>query len=197
MHQPATSVSSVTGIAAAAPKTFVVGLDFNSVADTSNLVNGSTRLQNKIVFNIGGTNPDDGTNIDINYAYNKLIEDLQTQIDSDDGHIVTSDVLVKEALEADITIIADVTLFPGNSEATEIGNIQTALTEFINALGLGDSIDRSDIVGVIEGVASVDAVDLNTLVLDKNGVPLPSVEQRLTVFKNEFPRANTLTINVV
>ena len=197
LHQPAKSVVSVTGIAGAVPTTFISGVDYNFVLDTSTLVNGSTRLQNKIVFNIGGTNPDDATNITVTYLYNKTIEDLQLQIDADDGQIVTADVLVKEADEVDIDITADVTLFPGNTGATEINNIQTAITQFINALGLGDSINRSDIVGVIEDVPSVDAVDLSTLVLVKDGVPLPSNEQRLVVFKSEFPRASIITINII
>lgn len=197
LHQPVASVDTVTGIAGGSPITFIEGTDYNFVKDPSELFGGSTSTEDKIVFDIGGTNPDDSTNITVTYNYDKLIEDLQSSIDADDGHIVTADVLVKEAVEVEVDVVADVTLFPGSVPASEISNIQTAVSEFIGGLGLGDSIDKSDIVAVIEGVDSVDAVDLNTLVLSKDGTPLTGTEQRLTVFKNEFPRANTVNVNVI
>lgn len=196
-HQPVRSVSSVTGIASAVPITFVEGVDYNVVFDTSTLLNGSIRLETKIEFDIGGTNPDDASSLSMEYVYNSLIEILQLELDKDENHIVTSDNLVKEATEASIDITADVALFPGNIEADSIADIQTALSEHINNLGLGDSIDRSDIVGVIEGVDSVDQINLNTLELAKDGTPLPQVDQRLTILKTEFPRVGVIVINIV
>ncbi len=196
-HQPVQLLIAVTGIAGAAPFTFTEGLDFNFVLDPSTLLNGSTRLETKIVFNIGGTNPDDATSVDINYAYNSLIEDLQLELDKDENHIVTADILVKQADEAEIEITADVALFPGNIAADAIADIQTAVTNDINSLGLGDSIDRSDVIASIESVESVDSVDLSTLVLIKNGVPLPPTEQRLLIAKTEFPRVGIIIINIV
>jgi uncharacterized phage protein gp47/JayE len=196
-HQPARSISSVTGIALSVPVPFIEGIDFSFIEDPSLLVNGSTRLQNKIVFNIGGTNPDDATNVTISYVYNSLIETLQIELDRDDNHIVTADILVKEPQEATINIEAEVTLFPGFASATEIANIQTALSESINTLGLGDDIDRSDVIGLIEGVESVDQVNVNTLVLEKNGDPLPLATQRLEIFKTEYPRIGTIIVTTI
>lgn len=196
-HQPASSVSSITGIAGSVPYTFIQGTDYNLVTDPTILYNGSVRLQNKVVFNIGGTNPDNNTTITINYVYNSVIETLQAEIDADDGHIITSDVLVKEGNTAQVDVTADVTLFPGNVPAQAISDIQTAVSTYVNTLGLGDSIDKSDIVAKIEAVTSVDQVNLSTLVLAKNLVPLSPTDQRLVIFKNEYPRIGTITINIV
>lgn len=198
-HQPATSVptNGVTGIVASAPYTFVQGVDYQFVLDPTTLFNGSTRLQNKIVFNIGGQNPDNNTAVTINYFYNSLIEDLQSGFDQLDAHIVTTDILVKEATLAQIDIQAEVSLLPGYVSADVIVAIQTALTNHINALGLGDNIDRSDVIFVIESVAGVDSVNVSTLILSKNGTPIPATEQRLQISKVEYPRANTLTILIV
>jgi len=199
-HQPVRSVSSVTGIVSAAPYTFVEGVDYDVEFDPSTIYNGSVRLETKIVFRLGmggATMPDDGTNITINYVYNSLIEELQTELDKDENNIVTSDILVKEAEKAEIDVTADVTLYPGYNEADAISDIQTAVSEEIDALGLGDSIDRSDIVAAIESVESVDAVDLSTLILAKNGTPIPSNVQRLTIAKTEYPRARNININSI
>lgn len=198
-HQPAISVpvNGVTGIVASLPYTFVQGVDYSFVLDTTTLLNGSTRLQNKVVFNIGGTNPDNGTAVSITYFYNSLIEDLQLQFDQLDAHIVTTDILVKEASLATIDVLAEVSLLPGYISADVVSAIQTALTNHINALGLGDNIDRSDIIFVIESVAGVDSVNVNTLVLSKDGIAIPSIQQRLPIFKVEYPRANVLTVLIV
>jgi uncharacterized phage protein gp47/JayE len=199
-HQPAIAIddpNGVTGIFGAVPHTFIQNTDYQFVEDPTTLLNGSTRLQNKIVFNIGGDNPDDGTAVTINYAYDSLIEDLQFQYDQLDAHIVTTDILVKEASLATIDIEADVSLLPGYIVADTISEIQTSLTQNINVLGLGDSIDRSDIISIIESVSGVDSVNVNTLILSKNGIPIPDIQQRLLVTKVEYPRAKILLITSV
>jgi uncharacterized phage protein gp47/JayE len=196
-HQPARSIASITGVSGGAPYTFIPGIDFNFVLDTNQLLSGSTKMKNNVTFNIGGTNPDSGSNITITYVYNSLIETLQLQLDKDDTHIVTSDILIKEAVEADVDVTADVTLFPGFISADVITNIQTTLTNSINALGLGDSIDRSDVIGIIESVEGVDQVNVNTLVLSKNGTPLPNTQQRLEIQKLEYPKLTSATINII
>lgn len=200
-HQPASSVTSITGIAdlggGPVPYTFIQGIDFNFVLDMTTLLAGSTQMENKVVFDIGGIDPEDGTNITINYTYNLLIEELQAELDADDNHIVTADLLVKEGVRAVIDITADVKLFPGNASAVAITDIQNQLSTDINSLGLGDSIDRSDVVASIEAVSSVDQVDLSTLGLAKDGVPLPSADQRLLIDKTEYPRIGIININVI
>lgn len=196
-HQPAKTISSITGIVSAAPYTFIQGVDYDYVLDTTILFNGSTQLENKVVFNIGGSNPDNNSNIIITYVYNSLVESLQTILDTDNQHIITADILVKESKEAVIDIIADVSLFSGFTPSTEVANIQTALSTYIDGLGLGQSINRSDVVSIIEGVGSVDQVDLNTLTLSKNGTPIALTDQRIQIFKTEYARSNTININVL
>lgn len=196
-RQPVRAVTSITGLASSSPYTFVENVDYDVVFDTSTLVNGSIELKTKIVFGIGGTNPDNSTNITIFYTYNSLIQELQAVLEASDTHIITSDILVKEAVQATIDVTADVTIFPGFVISEAVSNIQTVLSQNINALGLGDSIDRSDIISIIESVSSVDQVNISTLVLVKNGDTLPSDQQRLQIQKVEYPRINTIVINVV
>jgi uncharacterized phage protein gp47/JayE len=205
-HQPAKGPSgiTVTGFVGAAPYTFIQdiggGGDYQFIENTSTLFNGSTRLQNKIRFK-GSPDvvPDDETAITITYTYNSLIEDLQLSYNQLDAHIVTTDILVKEATKALIGVTADISLFPGYIAVGVSNAVKTALTNYINALGLGDSIDRSDIIGVIEDIEGVDSVNVNTLVLLKDSVPIPAATQRLQITKTEYPRASEseLIINIV
>ena len=197
LRQPVKSISSITGIVSGAPFTFVQGVDFNFVADPTLLYNGSTQVQNKVVFNIGGTNPDNTSNITITYAYDSLIQDLQNQLDANANHIVTSDILVKESTVATIDVYIEVTIFPGYAQADTITAVQTAISTFVNNLALGDSINRSDIVGVTENLVSVDQVNLDTMILSKNAAALPISQQRLSITKTEYPRINTVTVTVI
>jgi hypothetical protein len=178
------------------PYTFVQGTDYVFNKDTSPLLTGSSREQSNIEF-IGATTPDDDTQITITYTYDALVEALQLQVDSDDGHIVASDVLVRLAGAADIDVEADITIFHGFTASDVVSAVQTALTTFINGLGLGESINRSDLIGVMEDVDGVDSVDVDSLVLSKNGTPIPQTTQKLTIFKTEYADTDTLTITVI
>lgn len=196
-HQPARTVASITGLVSGSPYTFIQGTDYNFTEDVNILISGSSRSQNKVDFNIGGTNPDNATNIIITYTYNSLVETLQLSLDNDENHIVTADILVKEATKVDISITADVTIFSGFIAGDVVAAIQTAVTNSINVLGLNDDIDRSDVIGFIEDVDGVDQVNVSTLILEKDGVPIPSTQQRLEIFKTEYPRAFSITINII
>lgn len=197
LHQPVRSITSVMGLAGSSPRTFVLNTDYSFVTDTTTLFNGSVFLQNRIVFNIGGTNPDNGTVITVNYTYNQLVESLQALVDDNSNHIVASDILIKEASRTLIDTTVDISLIPGYQTSTVTSAVQTAISTYINNLGLGDNIDKSDIVFAIEDVDGVDQVNLDTLTLEKNGVALSSTEQRLKISKTEYPRTDTITVNIV
>lgn len=196
-RQPVNSVSSITGLVLGVPTTFVQTTDYTVDLDTTPLLGGSSRAESAITFTGSGQLPDDSTQITITYTYNSLIEDLQAVLDADDKNIVTSDILVREANVALIDIDADITIFPGFIAAEVTLAAQSAVSTFINNLGLGTDINRSDIIAEIEGVDGVDSVNTETLLLTKNAVPLSLTEQRLTIFKTETPDSGVITITIV
>lgn len=199
-HEPVRTVSSVTGLVIGVPTTFVQGVDYAFVDDPDILLSGSTQMSSYIIWlptSGGATHPDDNTNFTIQYVYDSLIESLQLLLDDDSAHIVTSDILVKEANLATIGVECDVTLFSGILFSDAIAAVQTAVTNYINNLGLGDNIDRSNIIEVIQAVPSIDSVNVSTLILTKNAVPIPAAQQRLPITKTEYPRVGTITVNVI
>lgn len=260
-HQPATSVSSITGIVNGSPYTFVPNIDYAFVenpnalfagsveaasyanfnvnttftiaivtdgthllvSSSSGMVTGSTIIQGSATTTVSsvidpthiivadttgftsgtafftGFKPDNNTLVTITYTYDSLIETLQDLINQTDNHIVGSDVLIKEAIEALTNVTASVITLPGFNAGTVITNVQTNLTTYLNALGLGPNIDLSDLVVVIEGTPGVDEVDLSTLVLQTiAGAVTTTIPpgQRISLGKNSFPVANTLAISV-
>ncbi len=146
-----------------------------------------------------GIKPDNNTLVTITYTYDSLIETLQALLNDDSNHIVASDILVREAIIALMNITAAITILPGYVPATVISNVQTNLTIYLNGLGLGAVIDLSDLVIVIEGTPGVDAVDLDSLIMQADeGSVVYTVPpgQRISVGKNAYPVANSLVITV-
>jgi len=197
-HQPALSVSSVVGVVSSVSgHVFIPGTDYNFVENPNTLFAGSTAAASYIEWIPSGTKPDNATNFTITYVYDSLIESLQALFNNNNNHIVASDVLVREAIQALINVNAFVIILPGFVPATVAANVQTNLTVFINALGLGAVIDLSDLVVVIEGTPGVDQVDISTLTLQSvEGITTVTIPpgQRISIGKNAYTVANSLVI---
>ena len=146
-----------------------------------------------------GLKPDNSTIITISYTYDSLIENLQALFNNDSNHIVTSDILIREAIEALINVTASIVIVPGYVASTVVANVQTNLTTYINSLNLGAVITLSELVAIMQNTAGVGEVDLSTLVLQSiEGIVTTTIPpgQQISVGSNAYPVANTLAISV-
>lgn len=194
-QQPAKSVVSISGIASGQSKTFIQGTDYNFVEDSVTLFLGSVKVKNKVVFGIGGTDPDDGSILSIQYTYNQLITSLQSEIDQENNNLITTDILIREAVQALIDMSFSITLLPGFNKTPVVQSVKDSLTTFIDNLDLGVTFNRSDIIGLIENVAGVDAVDTNSLDISKNDAIV--TDQKIPIKKFEFCELRTVDIFVL
>ena len=177
---------------------------FTATIVTVNIDGIHITVNNSAGFALGlasftGFKPDNGTIVTITYTYDSLIETLQALFNSNDNHIVASDILVREADEAFISITNSIIVLPGYVPATVVTNIQTALSTYINGLGLGAVIDLSDVVVVEELVPGVDQVDISTLSISSTiGVTTTTIPpgQRISVGKLAYTVPGTLAISV-
>jgi uncharacterized phage protein gp47/JayE len=138
-----------------------------------------------------------GNSLDIfvSYKYNEKINLLQNILNADDKHIITADVLVKEAKKITVNVSASVELESDykettSIESTTIGNIITAVKNYINNSKLGSKIEESDIVQIIHNVTGVDNVILNSIVITKSRSPYYDEETQtitdITSAENEY-----------
>jgi hypothetical protein len=162
-----------------------------TVTSTSGFVGGMATFT--------GLKPDSSTQLTINYTYDSLIESIQSVFNNDSNHIVASDILIKEALQALINVTCGITIIPGYVGASVVDNVETALTNYINALGLGASIPLSEVVTVIQEVAGVSDVDLSSLsissIIQDVTTTIPP-GQILSVPKTAYTVTNILTITI-
>jgi hypothetical protein len=153
-RSPLISVSTVVSGAI----TYVEGDDFELVFDNTGIA-GSNRGVDGIRFLAGGSLalPAIGDTVNIKYVYNNLVRSLQTQHETDrDVLVMGRDLLFKIGVQVDVAIEATLTVLPG----FDVGAVTTAVRDiifnFVNALELGDNVERSDIQGEVRRLSGVD-----------------------------------------
>lgn len=127
----------------------------------------------------------------ITYNYDYLINSLQIGIE--DQKCLTADVLVKQAVEIPLEIIADINIYNTATPANVKSIISSNLTNYIYTYKMGGQIDRSDIASVIKDCQYVDRVDLNTLKLSRKGNESQDI---ITIKDNEYFTLANLVLNV-
>lgn len=198
INQPATVTSGsllVQGTAGGAPKVFVETVDYDLIQDLTTLFNGSIKLQNGMKFRSTGTKPDNGTQFTITYTYNQLIQTLQNTFSSDSNHIVASDVLVKQAQAAIVSVAASIAVISGFSTSDVVSSAQTAVTNFLVTNKLGETFSQSQIVAAIEDTPGVSEVDLTSLVITKNSVPITT--QTVTIDKTQYVTVSSINLSAI
>ncbi|MGH7974973.1 MAG: baseplate J/gp47 family protein [bacterium] len=186
-----------------------------SIGDTINQGSFSTTITNVVnsttvdvastsgfgagVATFSGFKPDNNTVVTITYTYDSLIPTLQALLNNNSNHIVASDILVVEAIQALINFNAGIVIVPGYVPNTVVTNVVTTLSNYLNNLGLGAVVILSELVSVMQGVAGVAEVDLASLILQstENGVitTIPPGQQ-ISVGKQAYTVANSLVITV-
>lgn len=171
----------------------------SSIPNSTTIVVASTNGFGSGVAYFSGFNPDNNTVVTINYTYDSLIPTLQALLDSNSNHIVASDILVIEASQALIDITASILVVPGYVPATVVTNVNTALSDYINNLGLGAVIILSEIAAIIQEVPGVAEVDLSTLTIQSTIDGVPTVippGQQISIGKQAYSVASSLVITV-
>jgi uncharacterized phage protein gp47/JayE len=199
LNQPVDSVGSVTGIAGSVPYTFIPVTDYTIVLNPNSLFAGSVDSGSYIQWTTTGTHPDNNTVVSVNYTYDSLIQTLQALLNTASNNIVGSDILIYEATEALINFTAGIVVVPGYVPTTVMNNVSTALSNYINGLGLGAVVVLSELVSIMQGVAGVSEVDLSSLILQSvEGAVTVTIPpgQQIAVGNQAYTVANTLTINI-
>lgn len=173
--------------------------EITTITDSTHIIVVSTTGFTTGMATFTGLKPDNNTIITISYTYDSLIATLQALFNSDSNHIVASDILIREAIEALINVTCSIVVIPGFVPSNVVADVQTSLTTYINSLELGAVITLSELVTVMQETAGVSEVDLATLVVQSTeGLVTTTIPpgQQISVGSNAYPVANTPTISV-
>ena len=184
-HQPVSSITNVAG--------YILNTDYEFVKDTSGVSN-SVRAQDAIRFlNTATSLPSIGSTVTVDYTQDILVENIQNVFSSDADNIVGGqDILIRSGLQVNILLNATLTVISGFSFSTVRSAIITAIVDFINSLGLGENVEKSDIQLIVRTITGVDNFVIT--LLDKVGSTGNSDVQ---IEKNEFARTTTGNITII
>ena len=106
--------------------------------------------------------PLDGEQITTSYTYNSAVRNTAQPVDSQ--KVLTSDVLVREAISIPLTIEASVFIGVGFNPTSIVVDISNALATFLESrASFGGTILITDIEAVMTNVTGVESVKINTL----------------------------------
>jgi uncharacterized phage protein gp47/JayE len=190
--QPVISINSITGEYGGEQVTFIENTDYKFVPDKTSDYRYSAKAQDKIYW-IGNQPSGDYT---IQYSANKLIIDLQQTLDSEQNHLLGSDVLVREGIEIPVQMALEVNTYSGtNPTSTEI-QIKNVIQQYVNNLKLGEKLEQSDIVYELRTQldAIIDNITLPFTIFSEKGISASA--NILTCSRYEYFRIDTTDIKV-
>jgi len=184
---PIVSVAQVKGIVDGVEHIFTLsgGTPEAIYVKDPGLLNDSIYEDSRITFPTA-TKPDNGTNVNVTLSYDKLIEDLQIEINKSSNSIIASDLVIRRSIQVTVDVYAQLSIFSGFSAATVADNVKTEVSDFIDSKKLGESINVSDLIAIIEAVDGVDSILVSTF------QPSSDIE----IFKNEVAQTGTISIRI-
>lgn len=197
-YQPALSIVSVTTGAGPKPSSgYFLQVSNNgwtgSAKQTAYLkLTDTTTYSDQQLFNV-------------TYTYDSKIRDAQNLIESEDYNVPGADVLVKRGTQVVIDMDLQAVLTGSVSESIAWTNLSGDFAKFFTGgtsstgvilpgRGMGESIDKTDILSVLSAVRGVDRITLTTLVIYTviGGVRTISATDPIPVDASQYARAGTL-----
>jgi len=136
--------------------------------------------------------PKEGERITISYLYNKLINDVTKDVESQ--RLINTDILVKAGIEVPLVVGLSAVLADGVNPVSAQSSITTRISELLNSNALGGSLEPSFVVSelfrAIPGLVSVNFTRF-TRKSDPSGV------KSITFNDNEYYSIEPVNITVV
>lgn len=135
----------------------------------------------------------EGDILTITYNYNRLILDLQTEMNN--KRILTADILLRQAYEVPLQILMEVHCDERYNSNTLKSTINTIISTFVNSLkSMGSSIEDSEIVTLARTVQGVTHVDLDSVKISRKGKAAESI---IKLASNEYLSLDNLDIKMI
>jgi len=181
-NQPVLSITNIPG--------YVFGVDYEFVKDESG-VSDSVRAQDGIKFLVGGSSPSVGSTFSVEYEQNILLGNIQSAFEDADNDVGGQDVLLRSGTQVDLVLGSILTVVQGFSFSTVRSAVITTIINFINSLGLGKTVEKSDIQAEVRKINGVD--NFVFTLLDRVG---GTGNDDVPIAKNEFPRISSGDITI-
>jgi len=192
-EQPVYSIDSVTDDSG---NSYTEGSQYQLVKDTSDY-SGSRQAQDAIVF-ITGQEPAEGAVVSVTYSYNSLIKTVQSLFAQTENDIVNLDILVREPVLVYVVVEMKVKLSTGIG-ASVLAVLESLVTEYLNALPMGQDVEQSDVITLVQsyetsGAVAVDKVYL-PLIEFRRSTELAGTAHDIAIADREYVKVLSISIH--
>lgn len=189
---PATDVTSIVATVGLTQTTLVKGVDYSFSQDLVSS-NALSSKSNDHISWLSGQLPNNLSTVTVSYQYDKVIPSIQAVVDGSGGHFITASPLVKRATKVLVDISVNVLKLSGFDSAVVSNNVATAISDYVNNLGLGDTVQQSNIVVAVQNAAGVDSI---TLPIGKLALRGNTGTSDLTMTKYQYARIDGVSLNL-
>jgi len=189
--QPVESVITVVAIVSGVEQILIEGTDYTFYKDTTALSGYSANAQSSIKFI---TLPDVGTDFTVVYTVDSNIVNAQEVFDLSENKIIGTNVLVRQGFPVDVDISFSITTHFGYAKSAVIAAVTNAITSFISTFDLGQPLQQSDLIAIVEAVEGVDRVVLPFNKFRKSSETTDTTDI-LEINANEYINMKTLEIS--
>jgi len=132
--------------------------------------------------------------VEINYTYNSLLAEIESDLNSAANHYMNRDYLLREMTAVTIDVYMEFRETTGQDWDLVAVTVETDISAFINGIKTDGSLEVADVVTVAKDIRTVDNVNLTTIVLTPTGGGTRTAQGDINFSKNEYPVAGTITL---
>lgn len=186
-NRPVTEVLSVVAQVGLTATTLTPEVDYSFLQDTASGSAYSTESTDQLVYLPGGRNPASATSFVVSYRRDQLVADVQEAITADNAQFITAQPLAKRAQKVLVDVNISVIKNTDADSSTVESAVATAITNYVAALSIGDTLAQSGLVTAAHRVTGVDNITLPIGKLAREGA---SGTSDLTATGYEYFRLN-------
>lgn len=170
---------------------FVEGTDYEVALDATG-VSGSVRGLDGIIFLLSASPlPTVGDVMNITYAHNQLIRDLQADAADPQVAVDGRDLLFRLGQRVDIFLSANLTVLSGFTTTDIQTLVQTAVLNAVNTLNLGQPVQAFDIEAAVGKLSGVDDFVFTKLTSSATGSGVPD---QIPILGSQYARLDPINL---
>lgn len=175
----------------------VISTSYYSLVEDTGTLSGSSRASDAIVLTSAGIAAGlefkAGDSIEINYIYNSLPTEIETDLNSTGNYYDNRDYLVREMTAVTINTYIEFKEVSGQNFDSVASTVELDVASYIDSIKNAGSLELADVIGVIKNIITVDNINITTISMTPVGGGTKTAQGDILFDKNQYPVSGTIT----
>ena len=176
----------------------VTPTDYYELVKDTGILAKSTQSSDKVEITstglANGFSFGDSDSVEINYIYNALLTEIETDLNSAENHYQNRDYLLREMTEVTIEVYLEFVELSGQDFETVKTTVELTVSDHIDSIKNAGTLEVADVVTVAKNLSTVDNVNITTANLTNTGGGTKTSAGDIIFEKNEYPVAGAITL---